>query len=309
MEEIQRPQAGTRKIHSKNQFEFCYLRHRYLRQVKHNPTSEEMAPYKPIIQQLSHRTYYTYSKLFHIVGMVFDDILAIGNVHLVNFIGLFEIGPNKNVAKYNKFVEQIESKNNAKITNSEILNKNKAILTLFIKQRMDDLVRICKQKAKNIRGLRVDEFAVFYGSQPPPDDLRKLLKDNAAFGYRKCDPRLFRAYRKKVKAKVNEVFKFAGNWYVTVPLPQRPLTWNDLIGAGLNPYENEHNLNPEQLLIQRHEEIRIDKKIKMFKTSSREDKAKTIIDFVEKNANNPNYKDEIITARKMLRNLGHIDVG
>jgi hypothetical protein len=309
MEEIQRPPAGTRKIHSKNEFELCYIRHQYLRRVKYNPTDKEMTPYKAIIRKLSQRTFYTYPKLFHIVGMTADDVHAIGTIHLVNFLGLFEITPTKNVDKYNSFVENFNKKHNLKVTDEDILGKNKAILTLFLKQRLGDLIRICKQKAKNIKGLRVDEFVAFYGPLSPPEDPQKLLEDNAAYGYKKCDNRLFRAYRKKVKAEPGETFQFAGNWYVPVPITQRSLMWEDLEGAGFDPRDNEHNLNPEQALLEKHEEIRIDKQIKMFKTSSKEDKAKTIMEFVEKNADNPNFKDEIITARKMLRTLGAVDVG
>lgn len=308
MQKVERPPAEKRKIHSKNEFELCYIRHQYFRRVEYNPTNEEMTPYKQIIRSLSQRTYYTYPKLFHIVGMTFDDVHAIGTIHLVNFIGLFELGPEKNAEKYNEFVNFITYKYKAKTLDVEILDKNKANLTCFIKQRLEDLVRICKQKAKNIKGLRVDEYTPFFGPKPPPKELWRLLEDNEAHGYKRVDNVTFKAYRKKVKAKHGEAFQFAGNWYVPVPISQRALTWEDLEGAGFDPRENEHNLNPEQILLRNYEENRIDKMIKMFKNGSKEDRARTILQFVEKNADNPEFKDEILTARKMLRTLVPIDV-
>ena len=309
MKEVERPQAGTRKIHSRNEFELCYIRHQYFRRVKYNPTAEEMAPYRQIIRSLGLRTYYTYPKLFHIVGMTADDVQAIANIHLVNFIGLFEISPTKNVKKYNDFIRFISKKSKAKPLNDEILDKNKAILTCFLKQRLEDLVRICKQKAKNIKGLRVDEYIPFYGPQPPPRELFKLLEDNKAYGYKRADSTLFKSFRKKAKAKHGETFQFAGYWYVPVPTSQRPLTYGDLEGAGFDPRDNEHNMNPEQILIKNSEEIRIDKKIKIFKNGTKEERTKIILAFLEKNADDPAFREEIFTARKMLKTLGHIDVG
>lgn len=308
MQQVERPPAEKRKIHSKNEFELCYIRHQYFRRVKYNPTAEEMEPYRLIIHYLSKRTYYTYPKLFHIIGMTIDDVKSIGMINLVNFIGLFEISPTKNVEKYDEFVRVLEHKN-VILTDKELLDKNKANLTCFIKQRMEDLVRICKQKAKNIKGLRVDEYVPFYGSRPPPEDLNKLIEDNEAHGYKKLDNVTFRAYRKKAKAKAGQPFILGGIWYVTVPITQRPLSWADLEGAGFDPRENEHNLNPEQILLRNHEENRIDKKIKMFKNGTKEDKVRTIVEFVEQNFDNPTLKDEILIARKMLRTLGHVDVG
>jgi hypothetical protein len=307
MEEIIRPPAGKRKIHCKNEFELCYIRHKYFRKVKYNPTAKEMEPYRKVVRHIAQRTYYTYPKLFHIVGMTLDDVQAIGNVHVVNFIGLFEISPTKNVEKYENFLDALAERD-VEITEEKLLGKNRANLTLFLKQRMEDLVRICKQKAKNIKGMRVDEYIPFYGDQTPPIELYKLLKDSGAYGFKRLDNAQFRAIRKKVKAKHGEPFQWGGRWYVSVLLEQRPLAIADLVGAGLDPYESEHNLNPEEILLRKHEEIRIDKQIKMFKNGSKEEKAKTILAFVEKNADNPKYQEEVITARKMLRTLGLADV-
>lgn len=310
MQEVERPQADKRKIHSKNEFELCYIRHQYFRRVKYNPTAEEMLPYKNIIKYLSQRTFYTYQKLFHIVGMTYEDVNSIGQINLVNFLGLFEIGPEKNVEKYLEFLETFKHKYpNVQFTKSELLSKNKANLTLFMKQRMEDLVRICKQKAKNIKGARVDEYIAFYGPTPPPADLHKLIEDNEAYGYRRVDNVTFKAYRKSVKAKKDTPFQKGGFWYVTVAISQRPLTWEDLAGAGFDPRDNEHNLNPEEVLLRNHDELKLDKNIKMFKTATKEVKIKTLMSFVEKYIDDVTYTAEINTAKRLLKTMGIVDVG
>ena len=267
-----------------------------------------MAPYRKIIKFLSQRTFHTYPGLFHVVGFTFEDVNAVGTINLVNFLGLFEISPTKNTDKYGDFCALLKRMKRP-VTDEQILNKNKANLTLFMKQRMEDLVRICRQKAKNIKGARVDEYLPFYGAPPPPDDLYKLLEDNELYGYFKCDMNLYRALRKRKKKKIGEIFQFADNYYVTVPLDQRNITILDLAGAGLDPRESSHNMNPEEILFKRESEIRFDIRLKKYKNSSKEDKAKTIMSFVEQNEDNPTYKDEILTARKLLRNMGYMHVG
>lgn len=304
---VNRPPADAKKIHSRNEFELCYIRHQYFRRVNYNPKLEDMKPYSRIIEYLSRNTFYTYRYLFATVGMELDDVTNIGRIHMVNFIGLFEIGPEKNVDKYKEFCNIFKAKNNASPGIDDLVGKNKANLTMFMKQRMEDLVRICKQKAKNIKGLQVDEYIPFYGTQPPPEDIYKLLKNNESYGYKRLDNVAFKAIKKRSKANIKEPFQFAGIWYVAVPLEQRSLTALDLSGAGLDPYESEHNKNPEQLLFRKEEEIRFDKNRKMFKNYSKEEKASVLMGWIEKNENNPVFKEEINIAKKYLRNMGHIE--
>lgn len=306
---IRRPPAEKRKIHSKNEFELCYIRHQYLRRVKYNPTAEEMAPYRSIIRYLTQRTFYTYPGLFHTVGMAYDDVHAIGMVNLVNFIGLFEFDYKRNRDKYDKFRDTFRKKEGKRPSKHDILNKNKANLTIFMKQRMEDLVRICKQKARNIKGLRVDSYLPFYGPTPPPEELFRLLDDHDAYGYKKLDNVQFKAIRKRCKAKDGEPFRFGPMWYVSVPLEHRNLSALDLAGGGWDPYENEHNLDPEKILFRKEEEIKFDKRVRLYKNYSKERKAKVILNFIKKCSNNPKFEEEIGIARRVLRKMGIRDVG
>lgn len=304
-----RPQANDKKIKSIDEFELCYLRHRYLRRVDYNPSEKEMNPYMKIVNRISRKAFmYNYS-LFLTVGLGREDTVNIGRVHLVSFIGLFEFKKNKNRKKYEAFcVTYMNKHKGRKPTEYDILGKNKANFTIFLKQRMEDLVRICKQKAKNIKGLRVDEYQAYYGPDKPPTELSRILEDSEFYGFKKLDNMFFRAIRKKTKANIKKPFQFAGNWYVAVPLEQRDLTLLDFSGAGLDPYENKHNLDPERLLQEQQTEITFDNNVKVFHNSPNEEKAKTIFDFIEKNGHNPQFKEEIGIAKKYLKNMGIIYV-
>lgn len=304
---VHRPPAEDRKIHSKDEFELCYLRHQYLRRVDWNPTEADMKPYMRIVEYMARNTYYTYRYLFTTVGMEHDCIVNIGRVFLTEFLGLFEFGEENRTEEYAKFVVLFSraKKTLGKYPNQfDVTSKNKANLTLFLKQRNEDLVRICKQKAKNIRGLRIDDYVPFMGPNPPPVELWLLLEDNEAYNFKRIDNVRFRAVKKRAKADIKLPFEYSGSWYVAVTLDRRSLSIHDLQGAGLDPHEAEHNKNPEQLLAAKQEERRLDKKRKMFKNYTKEEKAKVIFGFIEKNEDNPTFQEEINIAKRFLREMG-----
>lgn len=302
---VTRPQSDGLKIHSKNEFELCYLRHQYLRKVDYNPTEVDMAPYVKIIRYMSRNTFYKEGYLFNTIGMDSDDIVNICKVYLVEFLGLFVLSQDINPIKLDEFIVNHQRLNGGDApSEDEILSKNKAHFTMFMKQRLEDLIRICRQKAKNIKGTQVDEYISFYGEKEPPKDLRRLIENNQAEGFKKMDKGAFKTIKKRTKAKVGEAFQFGGLWYVAVPLAQRNLTLLDFAGAGLDPYESLHNKNPEQLLTQRQNDLSFDKQRKKFKMKSKEDRVNIFKTFIHTNAQNPFFKEEIDIAKRMLRNLG-----
>ncbi len=301
---INRPQAGEKKIHSKNELELCYLRHQYLRRVDYNPSEAEMLPYMKIVKQVSRNTFYAYRNVFWVIGVELEDLINIGRVYLVEFLGLFKLDEAKNREKHEAFLVKYIKKQEEFPDDTDIMNKNKANFTMFMKQRLEDMVRICRQKSKNIKGMRVDEYTAFYGPNKPTVELFKLLDDNEAYGFKIIDNVAFKAVKKKAKASIGIPFEYEGIWYVAVPLEQRNLTILDLAGAGLDPNENFHNMDPEKILQFKEQNIRFDKKIKVFQDSPKEDQVKTIFNFIEENENNPIFEEEVVIAKKYLKDMG-----
>jgi hypothetical protein len=299
---VYRPKSSDSRIHSKDEFELCYIRHKYFRKTLHNPTDKEMSPYAQIMKTLSHRTYYTYKNLFQSIGFEHDDVENIARIHLVSFLGLFslESAPHK----YREFVSSYKKNSGEKPSESELLGKNKANFTLFLKQRMEDVVRICRQKARNIRGMPTEVNYFFCGTKRPPRDLNKLIDNYEELGYKKIDLSSFRTIRKKANKLTDTKFKFNKKWYIAVPLEHRVLELSDLSGSGLDPYDNIHNMNPEQLLFHKEEEEYWDKKKEDFKNTPKDDKVHMVSQFVKKNASNPLFKEEVEIAERLLEKLG-----
>lgn len=297
--EVNRPEASSTKITTSADFELAYIRHQYFRRVKYNPTQVEMQPYMKIVEHFTKNTFFTYFNLFKAVGMESDDVMNIGRVHLVSFLGLYSL--DSAGRKKKKFVVNSLIDKDREPTLEEFEEKNKANFTCFFKQRMEDLVRVCRQKTRNIKGQPSEEYQVFTGKEKPPKYTRKLLKEYDEFGYKKVDFSVFKSIRKK--ANVNNdatIFEFDGNWYVAIALEQKNLELEDIIGSGNDPYENVHNMQPDDL----YNEREWDEFLTLFDQKSNHKKEMILKKFVAKNRNNRHYEEEVATARKLLKNLG-----
>lgn len=299
---IERPIAENRKINSRDDFEWCYMRHQYLRRVTYNPSEADMAPYTKIISRQARKTYNTYEGLFRLVGFDVEDLVSIARIHLVSFLGLYKLDKTPN--KYIEFATTYWNKNIKEPNEQDVENKDRANLTMFMKQRMEDVVRVCRQKARNIKGLPMEDFYVFYGPKRPPKNPRMLLEDHEKYQFRKLDLASFKSIKKKLNIKNNEKpFKFAGYWYIAIPLEKRNLSSLDLSGAGLDPRDNIHNKNPEELLFGRLKEEEFEDNKAKFKSQTNERKGNIVRYFIRKNKNNPIFKEEVELAKKFIKDL------
>lgn len=303
MDKVVRPIASKGKIHCRNEFELCYLRHQYLRRVDYNPTKKDMEPYKAIAAHMARNTFFTYRNLFHLIGFESEDLINIANVHIVSFLGLFSL--EKLPEKYQEFFKSFDAIHKEGPQSEDILNKNKANCTLFLKQRMEDVVRICRQKAHNIKGYPTEEHYFYSGSNPPPALLRDLIDKHEKLGYKKLSTAVYKSIKKKVHPVLTDgpVFEFNQHYYVAVPIDQKNLSLDDFSGAGLDPHDNLHNKTPEEICSLSQENEDLEQKEEEFFASSDEVKTKLIKRFIRKNKRNPLYKEEMRAARKMLREI------
>lgn len=300
-EKVVRPQSDGHRIHSKNEFELCYIRHQYFRKVNFNPHEKDMKPYSQIIKYMSISTYYVYRNLFQAVGFELDDIISIGQIHLVSFLGLFAM--ERMPEKYKEFLAINKKNGKKKPTKNELLNKNRANFTLFLKQRMEDVVRVCRQKARNIKGFPTEEFYIFYGPKKPPKIARHLIKGYEAYGYKKMDLAVFKSIRKKANLQGARAFKFGRNWYICVPIEQKQLTLEDFSGADMDPYDNIHNKDPETIYLGAQEDEYWHKKKRIYQRKTSKQKAQLLKNFIEENQEKPDFQEEIRTAKRLLKSL------
>jgi hypothetical protein len=243
-----------------------------------------------------------YKNLFVLVGFDIDDLINIAKIHLVSFLGLYKL--DKVPHKLVDFLEVHWKKHIRDATESDIDNKDRANMTMFMKQRMEDVVRVCRQKARNIKGMPVEEYYVFVGPKRQPKELRLLLENHEKYHFKKLDIASYKTIKRRLKIRNNdEPFKFAGSWHVAVPLDHRNLTLLDFAGAGYDPYDSIHNKNPEEIFFEKFREKEFEEKKASFEAQSDKRKETIIRNFIRKNKGNPSYTEEINLARKFLKDL------
>ena len=215
------------------------------------------------------------------------------------YVGLYTL--ERMDEKKKVFSENFLRYNYKEATQVDFDQKNKANFTMFFKQRMEDLVRVCRQKCRNVKGKSSDEYQVFSGPGKPLKEPRKLLSDYEKLGYKKVDFSVFKSIRKK--ANVNSdatMFKFGDLWYIAIISDNRDLDLEDIVSSGYDPYENAHNLSPDKAYeIEEMKSFDI-----LFYKKSKARKVMTLKKFISKNKKRKSYQEEIQTAKKLLRSLG-----
>jgi hypothetical protein len=295
----------SKRISHKENFELCYLRHQYVKKVKHKPTHEETKPYSWIVRNLCEKNYDVYKNLFLLIGLDMDDLLNASNVHLYSFLGLFAL--ERNPKKLREFKKNFKNRNSIVCTPNDILDKNKANFTCFLKQRMEDMVRICRQKARNIKGIQSDQFVVFVGDKLPPKDIEDLLSGHLKHGFHPVGLHVFSSLKKKMDRQEGPVYSFNNKWYVCVPIRKKTLTLTDFTCNQASPYDNTHTMNPEEVLEKTQEDIIESVQITVnqgrFNALSNEEKKRVIKMFVSENKKNKEFEKEITYAKTLLEKL------
>ena len=295
---VERPKFEE-KISSNDEFELCYLRHQYIRKSKHNPTEAEMQPYRWIINNFVGNSLYVYGPLLIAVGIGREDLTSIAQMQLVSYLGLFSMDHNEtkrkeftDVFRYQKLKDPLEK---------DFLDKDKAAFTCFLKQRMEDVIRVCRQKSKNINGKVLEEYTCFSGPVTPPKNPRDILKDHYSYGYKSLNAIAFKKIRKHANVENDaSLFQHDGLWYVAFAMEYLPLTFDEILGSGHTPWENAHNMGPLELI----EENEFNSLTTRFEGLSVTQKIRKLKGFLQTHSHSKYFKKEIRTAKATLRKLG-----
>lgn len=291
----------AKKVNTKDDFELCYLRHQYLRKLDTNPTKEEFQPFSTVINKTASKTYAIYRKLFFSVGFEYQDIVRVCESHLTAYLGLNKIELDNK--KFNVFVEKFVERNKFHPTDEDILDKNKANFTLELKQRMEDLVRISRQKVRNVRGVPMQKFAYFSSKELPQLTSMEILKNYRKYGIKKLDSAIFRSIKKKAKPLNQDKFFFGGLWLFSIPTEYSDLSLNDMVAAGLDPRTESHHRNPEELIIMSEQKDMMKHELRKFtkyKKIATKEKVDMLRSFVELKKDDLRYKSEVRTAISIL---------
>lgn len=294
MKKVER-KSFTDKANVKEEFELCYLRHLYVKKSKYNPSEEEMAPYTDIIKAQAQRIRRENWFILKEMGFELSDLTSIGQTHLISFLNLFSIEQNEE--KFERFKDNHEIQYNKKPGDEDILDKNKADFTCFLKQRYQELIRLCRKKYKNVYGADIDSS--FYKGKVLPERLSMLEEDSLALGFSKLDPVSFAAIRNKAKT-TEQVFEFEGFFYVEIKNKKLKLNSEDFVMNDLDPRELSHHRNPEEILLDVEAEDQAKRLLRRKRAITPHNK-ELLKNFIDSNKNSANMVKEVKLAKRLLK--------
>jgi hypothetical protein len=168
---------------------------------------------------------------------------------------------------------------------------------------MEELVRICRQRIKNIRGVPMQEFHIFSGIEIPEVENDELIANHAKYGLKKVDSAIFRAIKKKAKPQNELSFVFNNTHYIAIPTNYKPLELIDFHHTVLDPREMSFNRNPEEVILMSESTKKWDRKLRKFKKTPSNQKIDMVRSFIENNKDNSVFEEELHIAKKMLARL------
>lgn len=217
-------------VSTKNEFELTYLRWRYFMRTS-NPSDELIRQYEKAAYKVAKEEFNQNYETMKTCGLEIEDVCNIALVHLVSYLGCYSLQFSKDGQAKAK-----EKSTTQLYPEEEIKRKDLSNMIIFIRQRMKDLVRVFRQKNKNVLGENhIAALFQLIDTEVPCTDF-ELLKSPKKYGYRAVTPSQYRQIRTKLGTHP-QVGKFAldGISYRYVRMYISPV-W-------LSDYENDDHIS------------------------------------------------------------------
>jgi hypothetical protein len=295
---IRVPIDPDKMISTREQFELAYLRWRYFMRVE-NPPEELVKQYEKAAYMVARDAYRQNQDTMLYSGLELEDVMNISLVHLVSYLGCYslqfsDIGKKKVANKRAK----------EEYSEEEVKRKDLSNMIVFIQQRMKDLVRVFKQKNRNIMGEK--HVAVLYqliDVEIPCSD-EDLLKSPHRYGYRRVPPSQYNEIKRKL-GRYPEKGKFSvGDIKYRYVSSQTAPVW-------IEDYENYESLsvfNQIDKVPPQEEQFELLKRYRMERLLDRYEKAPKklkikMLKRVEKILSSKGMNKELELARRILGKL------
>lgn len=236
-----------KKINSRDNFELVYLRHRYFRKST-NPEPERLKEFEEVICNISNKIYYRNILIFKIVGFESEDLKNIGRVNTVSFISMGGLKENPELMEKFRADHKHKYGNDSEPTKRDIFLRECYNLSKYLNQRLQEIAKFCEVKSASIVGEKSKKM-YFIGDQKenPTDD--SLLINPELFGFKKITEIKFKKMFKDLQPLNKTCFLTPDDKVIRV-------VWKKATSASLEDFykdnnDNQSNLNPEELLIER----------------------------------------------------------
>lgn len=284
----------SKKYNYKDHFEMLVLRHDHLKMCTKKDESL-LINYNDVIKStagaLFRKNKFTYSK----VSYDYDDILHLTKLYAWIFINKYSlIHTSKHQQTFNE-----SYRDHPKLHDPAFrLQKDKTGMVTFLINQLNQLSMVCKRKTKNINLYSVKQY--YYAKTPeslPVSNPEVIVGNHNEMGYNKITHKEYKQAKQRCQSSI--VTDEANNELLCVYKVSNALDYHD--GRLLMNNMNKMSETPLTILNNLESRIRLENKIDKFKDLEGEEKARILRKFISKNKGNPEYKKELNTAKKMLK--------
>ena len=250
-----------------------------------NIPSELFEIHRKIVEGSANNFFNKNASLFLTVGIEIDDLRSICMCYLSSFLSHQTVL----VEGYNRdrYLEQYAISNGPRMEPEErdFIEKDTAILILFLRQRLTNLLQVMMVKRKDINGFYSRNVIYLVDKEIPLDDTRSLAwlskEDKEKLGFFKVTGQKMEYIKKKIKnVQVNSFFKFEGKTYFKHQLIQ------------------QNNLS---VFYEKEEESTFDTLKNRFNNLPETKKLLLIKKFMKKNKDKPSKQKELDIAQALLK--------
>jgi len=272
------------KYNFNDHFEMLYLRHDYVKRCK-NINKMDIRPFNGVIQKTAKMFFYRNERLLTEVGMSVEDVASVTSLYAAVFLDLYSMENNKE--KKEAFLNK---------NKTEVLVKDKSNMVNFLRQKLTHFITVCQRKSRNITGVRTDTTAFAATKNSVPGDYVEIKNNHKALGYRKVGREEFKNIKKN--SPLNNLVDDSGFEVVVNTRQKEKLGTHDY---RLITSYNSNNRTPEDSVILAEEEAKIGMDMSRFQHLDTKKKKNILRNFINKQSDNSQYKEEVATAKKMLK--------
>lgn len=285
-------------------FEMLMVRHEYISKVK-NPDPNWIAKFEPIVNTTALLMYEKLKPNFSKVGYELDDVKMITNCYMIGYMGLYSLERNESAKQ--KIFESYNKRFDREPTPQELAKKERINLISFLRQRLQHASTICSRKARNITMGSDKRAAYAFTSESVPASDELIFENGENLGYRKITKNELKDI--KLRARVErskELTDESGFKVIEIEILNDGISEYDYNHLFLDEKVDIYGSSPEKVFIHKEK----DKDLVLMKEEFNELDAKgkrdCLRNFIDAFKGNIKYKEELTTARKLLKNLQNV---
>lgn len=291
----------TQKYNYKDDFEMLLVRHDYFSRI--DIVKEEwFNKYRKNVLKTSKDMYYKYAVNFSYVGYDLTDVEVLCNCYMLIYMSLYSFETNEQ--KRDEYIQKFTNSRGYRPSQEDIDKKEVINMISFIRQKIRGASIVCERKSRNIIASKSKSAYFSKTKNAVAADDQEIFENYKKLGYRKITANEYKERKKENKVDaLGRVLDKNNNPIFRVFINSKPLTsqdYSDILSYNINKeYEND----PEESMINIEEDMLLEKYKSMYSNLGGSSQKTLLQSFIDQNKGKSIYKNELSTARKILRTM------